>query len=92
MPPPFDRRTLPDLLQDAEFLLVQLVVLHRTGGPHSALQRGKRIAELHRKLDAVEYLLRSHAAQLGLDTTITLGQLRRELARLVGKANGISEI
>jgi hypothetical protein len=78
------RRLLADLLADAEFLLVQIVLLHQEHGPHLIRGRAQRLANLHRKLDEIEKELRERAAVLGLDTSVTLGELRRRLARLVG--------
>lgn len=78
-------RRLPDLLKDAEFLLVQLVMLHQSGGPHLIRERAQRLGALHRKLDQVERELRIHGEKLGVGEGLTLGALRRRLAQLTDR-------
>jgi ribosomal protein L29 len=77
------RGALEALLGQAEFLLVQLVVLHSSRTGHNSVAKQQHIAELHRRLDVVESQLRAHAANAGLNSQSTLGQLRRSLARML---------
>lgn len=76
-------RQIEDLLAEVEFLLVQLVVLDRSSGPHHNAHQQQRISRLHRRLDMAEHQLRAHASEFGLDAHVTLGQLRRSLVEML---------
>jgi hypothetical protein len=78
---PWPRRRLSDLLAEAEFLLVQLLVLQEESGAHRSIRQQQRISALRRRLDAVEQRLRERAAELGIDGHGTFGELRRTLGR-----------
>jgi hypothetical protein len=77
------RGPLEALLGQVEFLLVQLVVLHSSRTGHNSIAKQQHISELHHRLDVLERQLRVHAANAGLDSQVTLGQLRRSLARML---------
>ena len=67
---------MPELLAEIDFLLVQLITLHSTTGPHRMREHQMRMAALHRRLDHLERQLRM---RVGEDDLSTLGQLRRRL-------------
>ena len=73
-------RRLSDLLSETDFLLVQLITLHSTTGPHRMRDQQMRMAALHGRLDQLEYSLRQRAAELGEDPEGSLGHIRRRLA------------
>ena len=85
------RRRLADLLQDVEFLLVQLVTFHQSTGPHHTLRQQEGVVRLHRRLDGLEHKLRLRANELGDHEPVTLGQLRRRLSQTTGPQDGKPE-
>ncbi len=65
--PRHDARTdgLSDLLSEADFLDVQIQVIHETAPTHKGRDWGLRLAALHHRMYDLEEEMRLHASMLG---------------------------
>lgn len=72
-----DPHTLQGKLSTLDLLEVQVASIVR--GPHLRLLTAMEIADLHRKIDDAEAMLREAAMQAGLDSDAPLAILRRQV-------------
>jgi CRP-like cAMP-binding protein len=71
------RASLTNLLQELDFLQVQLQVLSETSGPHHTRDIEQRLARMRYRLDETESQIRSIATALGASSKTSLGDIRR---------------